>query len=35
MVYTYSIRLDIQQLTAEQQKELMENLDALKNIKIG
>ena len=34
MVYNYSVRLDIQQLTAEQQKEPIKNLNILKNIKI-
>ena len=34
MVYNYLVRLDIQQLTAEQQKEPIENLNILKNIEI-
>jgi len=34
MVYNYSVRLDIQQLTAEQQKEPIENLNILKNMEI-
>ena len=34
MVYNYSVRLDIQHLTAEQQKEPIKNLNILKNIKI-
>jgi len=34
MVHDYSVRLDIQQLTTEQQEELMKDLDVLKDIEV-